>query len=488
VPIDPRTPVVVGAAATQRRDGDPVTAPDAIELMVAALHDAGADAGAPGLLPRVDVVLVPKGSWSWSNPGRHVAVAIGAEARGVRAEIGVLQHTLLANAAAAVARGAANVVAVCGGETRFRAAQAARAGAVLVDRDDASGPPDEVLAPVGEIITRLEVERGLGVPARQYAIMETALRAARRQSVAEHAGALAEMWSRLSSVAATNPDAWTRAPMSAAALAGPSEANPYLATPYTKRHCAQWTVDQAGAVILCAAEVADRLGVARDRWVFPLAAAESNAMIPLSNRADMSRCPAVAEAGRWVGHAAGVHLADVEEIELYSCFPSAVEIQAAELGLGPDRALTVTGGMAFAGGPLNNATLTAMATVVRRLRADPEKRALVTSVSGMLTKQGVSLWSASAPRRPFRAGDVSDAAVAATAVVPVDAEHRGPVRVEGYCVVHEHGAPVGGIVLARSPTGQRAVVGTDDSDVAASMVTEEWCGRTVKAAAERFEP
>ena len=134
VPIDPRTPVVVGAAATQRRDGDPATAPDAIALIVAALEAAAADCGAPALLRRVDLVLVPKGSWSWSNPGRLVAEAIGTPAaRTVRAEIGVLQHTLLARAADAVASGAAVVVAVCGGEARWRAAQAARAGVSLVD-------------------------------------------------------------------------------------------------------------------------------------------------------------------------------------------------------------------------------------------------------------------------------------------------------------------------------------------------------------------
>jgi acetyl-CoA C-acetyltransferase len=106
----------------------------------------------------------------------------------------------------------------------------------------------------------------------------------------------------------------------------------------------------------------------------------------------------------------------------------------------------------------------------------------------MLTKQGVSLWSASPPRRAFRSGDVTDAARATTAVVPVDADHRGPVRVEGYCVVHESGAPVSAIALARSAEGRRVVVSTTDADVAAAMVTDEWCGRTVQAAAERFEP
>jgi acetyl-CoA C-acetyltransferase len=40
----------------------------------------------------------------------------------------------------------------------------------------------------------------------------------------------------------------------------------------------------------------------------------------------------------------------VTHVDLYSCFPSAVQIAAAEIGCPTQRDLTVTGGLTFAGG------------------------------------------------------------------------------------------------------------------------------------------
>ena len=60
---------------------------------------------------------------------------------------------------------------------------------------------------------------------------------------------------------------------------------------------------------------------------------------------------------------AGIGVDDLSHVDLYSCFPSAVQIAARELGLGVDRDLTVTGGMSFAGGPWNNYTMHGIAAM-----------------------------------------------------------------------------------------------------------------------------
>src|SRR4029453_2815425 len=57
------------------------------------------------------------------------------------------------------------------------------------------------------------------------------------------------------------------------------------------------------------------------------------------------------------------------------------------------RPLSLTGGMTFAGGPLNNFVLQALVRMARVLRADPGSAGMLNAVSGILTKQGVSLWS-----------------------------------------------------------------------------------------------
>ena len=61
-------------------------------------------------------------------------------------------------------------------------------------------------------------------------------------------------------------------------------------------------------------------------------------------------------------------------VDLYSCFPSVVQIAAEELGLpddDPSRPLTLTGGLTFGGGPGSNYGAHAVATMVGALRSDP---------------------------------------------------------------------------------------------------------------------
>jgi hypothetical protein len=60
--------------------------------------------------------------------------------------------------------------------------------------------------------------------------------------------------------------------MSADALLELGPENRPLALPYGKWHASQWTVDQAAALLLCSVAAAERFGVDRAQWVFPLVA------------------------------------------------------------------------------------------------------------------------------------------------------------------------------------------------------------------------
>ena len=131
----------------------------------------------------------------------------------------------------------------------------------------------------------------------------------------------------------------------------------------------------------------------RERWIFPLAVADANQLIPLTERRELHRSPGFAVAGARALERARRDISDVTHSELYSCFPVAVRVQARELGLDEKGNVTVTGGMAFGGGPLNNFVLQALARMAHVLRGDPGATGMVNAVSGILTKQGVSLWS-----------------------------------------------------------------------------------------------
>ena len=327
---------------------------------------------------------------------------------------------------------------VVGGEAKA----SARAG--LATEVDATSAPDVELAAAGDIVTALEIERGLAVPAQSYAVQEDAIRRHHGRSVAEHAAHLDELWDRFAAVAATNPHAWAPAPPSRDRV---------VATPYWRRHCSQWNVDMAVAILFCSSELADRAGVAADRRVHPWAIVDSEAMVPVSQRAELHRSPAAAVVGGRLAELTGVEPAAADHLELYSCFPSAVQIQAAELGIDLRRQLTVTGGMSFGGGPLNSAALHGVATMVDVLRASPGSTGLVTAVSGMLTKFGASLWSTAPPPSGFGYDDVADDVIRATATVEVDPGHVGDVEVEGATVAGDVA-----VVLGRTDAGRRAVL------------------------------
>src|SRR3546814_117314 len=114
----------------------------------------------------------------------------------------------------------------------------------------------------------------------------------------QHLVVLGDLWSRFSAVAAKNPHAWIQEPMTPVEVVTPSPTNRMVGMPYTKVMNSNNAVEQAAAVVLCSVEVAERLGVPRGRWVFPLAGADAREHPYVSHRDTLHAAPAVGIAGR----------------------------------------------------------------------------------------------------------------------------------------------------------------------------------------------
>jgi acetyl-CoA C-acetyltransferase len=240
--------------------------------------------------------------------------------------------------------------------------------------------------------------------------------------------------------------------------------------------------------------------------VVPVAAAESNHMATVSARADPGRSPGMEAIGEALA-AAGAPASAADLREIYSCFPAAVQVQAAALGIDPSRGWTVTGGMTFGGGPLNNFVLQATAVMAQTLRSGHGRTGVVTCVSGMITKVGATAWRrAGEATGPWAGsgGSVADLAIDVTAeaerrteVRALDPDLTGAVTIVAHTVVHrspakrgfhlagdgsaEHG-PGGGsaeraIVLAESAAGSRTVATSTDERVLAALTTADHVGR-----------
>jgi acetyl-CoA C-acetyltransferase len=334
-----------------------------------------------------------------------------------------------------------------------------------------------------------EVARGVFLPVQHYPMFDVALRAHDGLTIDEHRRRLGELWSGFSRVAATNPDAWIQREYTAEQIVEPSVDNRMVGFPYTKLMNSNNNVEQGAGLIMCSVERATALGVPRDRWVFLHSGAGAHDHWWVSNRDDLHSSPAIRAAGRRALALAGVGPDDLAHIDLYSCFPSAVQVAARELGLGLDRQLTVTGGMSFAGGPWNNYVMHSIATMAGLLRSDPGSRGLVTGNGGYLTKHAFGVYSTEPPAEGYRHADCQAEVDALPRREAVES-FEGTVEVETYTVMHgRDGGPEQAVAALRTPDGRRTWGRSDDATLMDALVAEEWVGRSVALDAEgTFRP
>ncbi len=500
-----RTPVLVGIGQRLQRVDDPAEAQAPLGLMIAAVRDAAADAGAPSLLAKTSSIRVIKGIWAYRNPGLAIAetLACGAIETGVSVLGGNHVQMVLNRSAVDIREGVRDVVILTGAECGRTMARAQRAGIELDWLADQQ--PDSIPAPDVEYGTskwtrhEAEMARGLQRPAPYYAMFENALRYHAGESVDEHQDRIARLWARFSTAAQGNPSAWIRREVTAEEIRIASVVNRPISFPYPKLMTANMRVDMGAALILCSLETARSLGIAPGKMIFPLSGTDAYDHYFVSERDTLHASPAIRIAGRRALELAEVELDDLDFVDLYSCFPSAVQIAANELGLSQDRPLSVTGGLTFGGGPLNNYVMHAIARTAELLRETPGGRALVTANGGMLTKHSFGLYGAEPSARGYAYQDLQ---------AQVDREPRrevtvnvaGAAEIESYTVTfgekvatptRSHSAiyakttdsgtdPSVAHLACRLPDGRRTWANIETPEVLDAMCHEEFCGRTVR--------
>ncbi len=271
-----------------------------------------------------------------------------------------------------------------------------------------------------------EVASAMWDPVTQYALIDSALARHLGRTPAELAVDVSELWSRFDAVASGNPDAeFAGPPRSATELADTTPENRLLAFPYNKLHSTQWALDHAAALVVMSEEAALASGVDPDRLLHPRVALDSSFGLSLSRRGELHRWPMMQVMGEAASEHLGSEPSEIGATELYSCFPAAVRVQLRELAMPEGSTPTVLGGMAFAGGPFNHFTYMATAELARMLRAAESELALLTTVSGLLTKGGLMVWGREPGDSPALVADVAPLAEEATAaqeVAPFDPE------------------------------------------------------------------
>ena len=355
-------PVVVGVGEISQRPGsDPVL--DPLDLMAEAARRADADSSADrSLLEAAEVVAVAN-ILSWRHPDPGAALAGHLRLPDVRRTLlstisGTSPQFLLNELAAEVAAGRLSVALVTGCEAMYSRRRNPTSGRWAEPPWEGAGPPATMVGDPTPGSGPFEAAHQAAIPTQVYPLFETALRAAAGRGVEEHQCRVAELWAEFSEVAAARPEAWTRRAFAPEEIL-PGPDNRLVTFPYAKRMCANLNVDQAAAVILCSSEVARAAGVPQEAMVHLHAGADAHDRYLITERCSLAGSPGIAAVAGDVLGAAGRGVDDVARFDLYSCFPSAVEVAMDALGLrgrrgADERPLTVTGGLSFHGGPGNN--------------------------------------------------------------------------------------------------------------------------------------
>ena len=478
-------PVLVGISHVEQRISDWSEGKEPLDLMVDAVRDALSDTGVD-LVPLVDAIHVIGGLWQYKNPAAHIAQQIGAQnvETGLTTLGGNMVQYALSQSALEIQRAEKRIVILTGAECGNLAAKARKAGA-KPEWKGALGEPNRVFNKGGFGGNEHERAVRLGSATTWYGLFENAIRGDRGETIEEHQKRISELWAGFSRVAANNPDAWIKTEHSAEEIRTVNAKNRPVTFPYLKLMNANNSVDMAAALILCDTETARTMDVDESQWIYPWASTHGSDTAEVSHRDNLHSSPAIRIAGNRCLELTNLDLNEIDYLDIYSCFPSAVQVAATELGIDEaSRDLTITGGLTFGGGPLNNYVMHALVRMAKLLRANPSNKAFITSNGGLLTKHAFGVYAKTPPAIPFQYEDCQREIDQMPSRKVLD--HVGSATVESYVVMYQGASPAHAVIAALTDEGNRTWAMTQDQDDMVAMTRTELIGRTVEIDEHRY--
>lgn len=460
-------PVIIGIGQINDRLEIPEDGLDSLGLMVAALKQAEADAGGDVLARLESLAIVDQISFrQLGNLCAPLAKEIGANPvinTQSDAPHGDTPIRFLNEAANRIGSGEIGIAAIVGAEALRTAMARAKVAAAKNDN------PNIMRDLVNEREPNYAQRHGLSAPVDVYPLYENAGRAAYRQTLAEGQAESGAIWSGMSQVAAQNDGAWIRTPVSDDEVITPSQSNRPLAFPYSKLMVANSSVNQGAAFIVASLAESRRRGVSENKLIYVGmgAAAKEHGNILKRDRYDRSISMDTAITRTMALNQLTAE--DLDFVELYSCFPCVPKMARRTLGWPLDRPMTVFGGLTFGGGPIANYMSHAVVSMVEKLRSQGRYGFLFANGGFATDNHCIVLGSAPIAAAQFpQHFDYQEEADAARDVVPdLDKDHVGAVSIETYTIFYRRdGSPRSGVVVARTPDGQRTLAHVDTNDAA----------------------
>ncbi|WP_233556210.1 enoyl-CoA hydratase-related protein [Noviherbaspirillum sedimenti] len=481
--VSSNTPIIVGVGqCTNRLDAADYQALSAVELAVHASREAFADAlSLEKLKPFLDTIVTTR-TFEDSIPAR--AQPFGKSnnfPRSIAQRLGLVPRTAVWDRAGGdtpqrlinefcekVAAGEARMVLLAGAENISSARALVAAGKTADWSEAVEGEvEDRGMGLKGMFTMHTRIHKLAGAPP-SYGLLENARRGRLGMTREAYADEMGRLFSPFSAVAAEHPcAAFSVQRYSVADLTTVTERNRMIADPYPQRLVARDQVNQGAALLITTVGLARELGIPEDKWVF-LHGYSDLAERDLLERQDLSQSPAAQMASKAALGAAGIGVDKVRWFDFYSCFPIAVFNVACDgLGLAADdkRGLTVTGGHPFFGGPGNNYSTHAVATMVEKLRRSPGQYGFIGANGGVLSKYSVGIYSTQPKNWKTFDSRVLQEEIDNLPAPELCMEPEGPGTIETYTTVYEKGQPAYSIVVGRlEKNGARFLATTQDDD------------------------
>ena len=489
------TPILVGCGDVTDLDTPIEAGRSPYDLIAKAGKLALSDAGVSGLAGAIDTIAMLRSYKDSShrfetrlggstNPPKSIADRLGLKpGRHLYTWNGGNMPQLLVNQfAEEIAGGRMRAAMIVGGEALRTQHGVERAGLPVSWQEDPGGEP-ELSGDPRRGWNEHEDRHNLRAAITQYPLFENAIRGKRGHTLAEHMQAMGRLMAGFAQVAAANPLATRRAGYTAERIATVDADNRWIGFPYPRLMVSNAFIDQAAAFILTSVGAARELGIDESKWVYLHGCADGHDHWYTTERFDLASSPAIRAVTCKALDMADKSPSDFRFLDLYSCFPSAVEIACEEIGIAEDdpRGLTVTGGLVYFGGPGNSYVVLSICEMMRRLRASPGTFGLVTANGNWVTKHSCGVYS-TAPlevRWERENPALLQAQLDALPKAPFTERANGPATIETYTVMHDKRGPSFSVVLGRLvATGQRFIANTpSDPAVLQDLQDREGLGR-----------
>ena len=391
--IKDNTPVLVGCGQITQRIDNPEESKNLIDLMKESSLQAFNDSTVDNLENKIDTVTTVRFIFDsaggkrppfsiYSNPPQSLANSLGiADAKTYCGPTGGNTPQYLINILAEkITNGETEVALLSGAECFSSMRKASRLGIKTGWGDNPGGERIDLgfEKPGG---TENERKHGIIFPINVYPLFENAIRGKKNHSVDKHLEYLGKMFEPFTKVASQNTNAWFPTYRSAEEISTPNEKNRFIGFPYTKYMNAIMEVDQSASIIIMSERKANEYSVPKSKRIYLHGCGDINEVWNVTERPELHSSKAIRLMGEKALSMAKWNIDEIDFFDLYSCFPSMVELgrEALDISENITNPLTVTGGLPFFGGAGNNYVTHSIATMMEKLRENNTSKGVCTS-------------------------------------------------------------------------------------------------------------